>query len=88
VTRPPLTYDYRAELEADVAIGLRIAEEARDKRTDLQIASDALGDAAHRLMRQAARPVPCASAYARAQRRYAAACDAYSAALAARRAVA
>jgi hypothetical protein len=85
VTRPLLSYDYAAELEVDVAIGLRVAAEMRGGKTDLQIASEAVDDAARRLMRQAAREPVCASAYDRAKRRYVRACNAYAAALSNRR---
>ena len=74
--------DWEAEDRRQVEISQRFSR--RDPET-VETAGDRLSDAAARLMRQAARDPVCRSAYARAHRRYIAACNAYAAALAARR---
>ena len=82
----PLTYDYAWELEQDAPRALAEGQAFDAKRNSLEAAGKRLDEAARLLMRQAVREPIVPTAYARAQRRYAAACDDYTRALGERRA--
>jgi hypothetical protein len=81
--RIALSYDYRWEVDQDQPRAMAEWRAREAKRTAPETLAAAMEDAAIRLMRQAAREPQVPSALERARRRYAAACDAYAARIAA-----
>jgi hypothetical protein len=77
----PLSYDWTAEDRQQIETVRQIQEAARDKRHPLIIAGEALDQAAILFNRQSSRVPIVPSAFARAERRYLAAREAYFALL-------